>query len=100
MTATFTIEGIGYDIAVPDPTDVVPYKWIGYGIIATVSAGIIYSYGRDAMVQYGNNNGKLEPEEVEAIEERIANGTVSRADKQKYEKSTKQKHSRRSKDRN
>ena len=55
----------------------------------------------DSMGQRGNNNGKLEPQELEKLTNKRANGDITKSEFQKlkkHEKNTGQKHSRQSKD--
>ena len=93
--ATTATEAMAADVAVPDPTDAVVGKWITYGVVAAVSAAIIYTYSDqiisgstttighyDQMSQRGRNNGKLQEDELEAILARKAAGTASSADLQ------------------
>ena len=44
QTATGVVLGwIGTDVAVPEPTDLIPWKWGGYGAAITGAAGIPYT---------------------------------------------------------
>lgn len=44
LIATGAMEGMAADVAVPEPTDVAPQKWIAYAITAVVAGAVIYSY--------------------------------------------------------
>lgn len=41
MGAGVLLSGMGADVAVPEPTDVVPWKWIGYGVVALGAVTVI-----------------------------------------------------------
>ncbi len=41
LVAQGALAGIGADVAVPDPSDAVVYKWVGYAAIAATAAAVI-----------------------------------------------------------
>lgn len=70
----------------------------GFGLLMeTVEGAIVF----DSFAQRGNNNGKLQDDELQAIKARKEAGTASSSDLQKlkkHEKNTNQRSSRQSKD--
>ena len=40
--ARTVLTGIAADVAVPEPTDAVPWKWVGYGVLAAAAATTLY----------------------------------------------------------
>ena len=43
--ARLALAGMATDVAVPEPTDAVPWKWVGYGVGAVAAGGIIWIAG-------------------------------------------------------
>jgi RHS repeat-associated protein len=58
--ATGALTFIGTDIAVPEPTDVVPHKWVGYAVVAVVAVAVI---GGVAAYQYFSDDEPAPPVE-------------------------------------
>ena len=116
VAATTALAAIEIDVLTPDPSDIVPQKWIVEGVVSIVAAGVITYYSidnysssspsttighYDSMSQRGNNNGKLQDDELESIRAKKAAGTATSSDLQKlkkHEKNTGQRSSRQSKD--
>ncbi|WP_281335995.1 DUF6443 domain-containing protein [Flavobacterium eburneipallidum] len=114
--ATTILTAVEIDILTPDPTDLMPQKWVVDGVASIIAAGIITYYSTDSyssstpsttighydsMSQRGSNNGKLQDDELESIRAKKAAGTASSSDLQKlkkHEKNTGQRSSRQSKD--